>query len=107
MKRANGFGRIYLATDFFDGSINRISAWVTGIRATQKAVLAALLEPTDLIKKAESEKDYGARLALMEEARGLPYAAVWNKYCLDHGVPAGSDYINDVKIYEQQVLSHR
>lgn len=107
IKRANAFERVYLATDFFDGSINRITAWVTGIRATQKAVLAALLEPTEQICMAERSNDFGTRLALMEEARSLPYAAVWNKYCLDHGVPAGSDYIREIKVYEEQVLLAR
>ncbi|NLW12225.1 MAG: L-rhamnose isomerase, partial [Clostridiaceae bacterium] len=107
IKRADAFGRVFLATDFFDGSINRINAWVTGIRASQKSVLAALLEPTDKLQEAERAGDFSNRLALMEEARSLPYAAVWNKYCLDNGVPAGADYIEDIKKYEQEVLSAR
>ncbi len=59
-----------------------------GVRATQKAVLAALLEPTDRIRDAERQRRFADRLALMDEARTLPYAAVWNRYCLNEGVPA-------------------
>ena len=107
IKRADAFERVYLATDFFDGSINRINAWVTGIRATQKSVLAALLEPTEQLQTLEAAGDFSNRLALIEEARSLPYAAVWNKYCLDQNVPAGADYIADIKQYEHEVLSTR
>ncbi len=107
IKRSDAFGRVYLATDFFDGSINRIAAWVIGLRATQKAVLAALLEPTDLIKAAELKGNFAERLGLMEEARSLPYAAVWNQYCLNEGVPTGSDYLAEIDRYEKEVLSRR
>ncbi|MEA4889252.1 MAG: L-rhamnose isomerase [Clostridiaceae bacterium] len=107
IKRANAFNRVYLATDFFDGSINRIAAWVIGIRATQKAVLAALLEPTALLQDAERKNRYSDRLALMEESRTMPFAAVWNQFCLDEGVPAGSDYLESIHQYEDQVLSKR
>jgi L-rhamnose isomerase len=107
IKRADAFDRVCLATDFFDGSINRITAWTVGLRATQKAILAALLEPTDLIKKAEAEGDYATRLALMEEFRNLPAMAVYNQFCLDQGVPAGSDYLPEIYAYTQDVLSKR
>ena len=107
IKRADAFDRMYLATDFFDGSINRISAWVVGLRATRRAVLAALLEPTAMIKKAENEKNYSDRLVLIEESRNLPYNAVWNKFCVNQGVPAGSDYLNDLHKYERDVLQKR
>lgn len=107
IKRSDGFDRVYLATDFFDASINRITAWVTGLRATQKAILAALLEPTEMLKKAELEGRYGDRLALMEESRTLPFAAVWNQYCLDEGVPVGSEYLTEIHDYEEKVLSRR
>ncbi|MGI6334511.1 MAG: L-rhamnose isomerase [Saccharofermentanales bacterium] len=107
IKRAAAFDRVYLATDFFDGSINRIAAWVIGVRATQKAVLAALLEPTDRIRDAERQGCFADRLALMDEARTLPYAAVWNQYCLNEGVPAGSDYLAPIAQYEKDILSKR
>lgn len=107
IKRADAFDRVYLATDFFDGSINRIAAWVVGIRAAQRAVLSALLEPTAQLKEAEIRKDYTTRLALMEESRNLPMSAVWNRFCLDQDVPVGRDYLNDIRQYEKDVLSKR
>ncbi len=107
IKRADGFGRVYLATDFFDGSINRVAAWVIGIRSTQKAVLAALLEPTSMLKQVELDGKFTDRLALMEEARTLPWTAVWDKFCLDQGVPVGSDWLPVVHDYEKNVLSQR
>ncbi len=78
-----------------------------GIRAAQKALLAALLEPTEKLREAENAGLYADRLALMEEARTLPYAAVWNKICLDEGVPAGADWLEHVHAYEQNVLRNR
>jgi len=93
--------------DFFDGSINRITAWVTGARAALKSILIALLEPTDLILEAENKGDYGNRLALSEEFKALPFGFVWDKYCLDMGVPVGVDWIEAVEDYEKNVLSNR
>lgn len=107
VKRSNGFGRVYFALDFFDASINRIIAWVTGARSALKAVLFALLEPTHLLVQAEQEGDFGKRLALLEEFKTLPFAAVWNKYCLDKKVPIGFEWIEEVKEYEQSVLVKR
>ncbi|HAL74669.1 MAG TPA: L-rhamnose isomerase, partial [Clostridiales bacterium] len=107
IKRADAFDRVYLATDYFDGSINRIGAWVIGVRATQKAILAALLEPTALLKAAENKGRFTERLALMEESRTLPFAAVWNQFCLNGDVPAGSDYMAEIDAYEANVLSRR
>lgn len=107
IKRADAFDRVFIATDFFDGSINRVAAWVIGIRATRKAILAALLEPTELLQKVESEGNYTARLALMDEVRSLPAAAVWNQFCLRENVPAGSDYLAEIRAYEQHVLAER
>jgi len=107
IKRAGAFDRVYLATDFFDGSINRIAAWTIGIRATQKAILAALLEPTEQLRAAERQGRYSDRLALMEEARSLPFAAVWNQFCLEENVPVGSDYLAVIHEYERDVLSRR
>ncbi|MHB8963403.1 MAG: L-rhamnose isomerase [Saccharofermentanales bacterium] len=107
IKRADAFGRVHLALDFFDASINRISAWVIGTRATQKAILGALLEPTELLRKAEAEGNFADRLAMMDEFRNLPAGAVWNKYCLDNQVPAGTDWLEAVHAYEEAVLSKR
>jgi L-rhamnose isomerase len=107
VKRADAFDKVYYALDFFDGSINRITAWVTGTRAALKSILIALLEPTDLLVEAENKGNYGNRLALMEEFKSLPFAAVWNKLCLDKKVPVGADWLQDVKEYEENVLFKR
>ena len=107
VQRANAADRVYVALDFFDGSINRIMAWVTGTRAAQKAMLIARLEPTALLAQAEAAGDFGRRLALMEENKTLPFAAVWDKLCLDAGVPVGTDWVDDAGRYEKDVLSLR
>ncbi len=107
LKRADALGKVRLGLDYFDASINRIAAWVTGARATLKALLAALLEPTEMLKDAERKGNLTDRLALMEEFRRLPSEAVWNRYCLDTGVPPGWEWINDVREYDSRVLSQR
>lgn len=107
IKRCKALDRVYFALDFFDASINRLTAWVTGTRNAQKALLIALLEPTHLLREAEDSGNYGNRLALMEEFKTLPYGAVWNKFCLDQGVPAGAEWLNDIKEYEESVLNLR
>ena len=102
----SGLDRIYCGLDFFDASINRIAAWVIGSRAFQKALLLAMLE-LPAIKKAEESFDYTTRLALMEEEKQLPWGAVWDEFCTLCGVPAGFDWINDVRAYESDVLLKR
>jgi L-rhamnose isomerase len=105
--RAGAFDRVRLAVDFFDASINRIIAWTVGMRSTIKSVLTALLEPVPLLKEAEDSGRFGERLALMEEFKTLPFGAVWDKYCLDQGVPVGSSWLNAVQKYESDVLAKR
>lgn len=107
VKRANAFDKVYYALDFFDGSINRITAWVTGTRAALKSILFALLEPTELILAEENSGNYGNRLALMEEFKTLPFGAVWDKFCYEMNVPIGAGWLNEVKTYEANVLSKR
>lgn len=107
IKRSDAFGRVHIALDFFDASINRITAWVTGVRATLKASLFAMLEPTDMLRNAENSGDLGKRLALMEEFKSLPYNAVWDMYCLKNGVPVGVEWIEKIKEYETDVLAKR
>lgn len=101
------FDKVHIGLDFFDASINRIAAWVIGTRNAKKALLRALLEPVDQLKKLELEGDYTTRLALLEEQKSLPWQAVWEAYCLRHDVPAGAGWLGDVRHYEQQVLSKR
>jgi L-rhamnose isomerase len=105
--RADAWDRVHVATDYFDGSINRVAAWVIGARATLKAILLALLEPAEMLRKEESAGNFTARLALMEEARDLPFAAVWNRFCGQQGVPAGKAWLDRVTEYERRVLSRR
>jgi len=105
--RQNLFDKVHIGLDFFDASINRIAAWVIGTRNAKKALLRALLEPVDQLKKLELEGDYTSRLALLEEQKSLPWQAVWEAYCLRHDVPAGAGWLDAVRHYEQQVLSKR
>ncbi|WP_018526361.1 L-rhamnose isomerase [Alkalispirochaeta alkalica] len=107
VQRARSFDRVHLAVDFFDASINRIAAWVIGVRSALKAALFALLEPTDLLVAAEESGDTATRLALQQELLTLPFGAVWDKFCLDQGVPPGRFWLAQVKEYEQQVLRKR
>jgi L-rhamnose isomerase len=99
--------RIHLGLDYFDASINRVAAWVIGMRNLLKALLIALLEPTARLKVAENAMDFTRRLALFEEVKGLPWAAVWDYYCMVNEVPAGMRWFDRIEIYESQVLSRR
>lgn len=99
--------RVHIGLDFFDASINRIAAWVTGTRAMIKALLIALLEPTPLMMSLEQAGDNTSRLAMLEEIKSLPFGAVWDYYCAKQGVPAGAAWINEVKQYEKNVLVAR
>ena len=99
-------GRTHLGLDFFDASINRIAAWTIGTRNTLKSLLIALLEPPAL-RAAEQAGDLTARLALMEEAKSLPWGAVWDVYCERQNVPPGNAWLDVVKRYEQTVLAKR
>ena len=105
--RGDFLDRTHVGLDFFDASINRVAAWVIGTRAMLKALLIALLEPIDVLRDLEQAGDYTARLALLEELKTLPYAAVWDYYCLKQNVPVGPAWIGEVKQYEKDVLSKR
>jgi L-rhamnose isomerase len=99
--------RVHLGMDFFDASINRIAAWVIGGRATRQALLLALLQPNDRLRRLEREGDLTARLAVLEEAKTLPFHAVWAEFCQRHDVPSGLAWLDEVKRYEAQVLALR
>jgi L-rhamnose isomerase len=105
--RGNFLARTHIGLDFFDASINRVAAWVIGTRAMIKALLIALLEPIHLLRDLENAGDYTSRLALLEELKTLPYAAVWDYHCLKQNVPVGPAWIGEVKQYEKDVLSKR
>ena len=105
--RGDYLGRVRIGLDYFDASINRVAAWVIGARNMLKALLKALLEPAGALRQAESRGDFTSRLALQEEAKTMPLGAVWDFYCLASGVPAGADWLDEVKTYEREVLSAR
>ena len=105
--RADALKRVHIGLDFFDASINRIGAYVIGIRATQKAFLQALLEPLNILREYEANGQYFERLALLEEAKGLPWNAVWDYFCLKNNVAVGEDFIPLVQQYEKDVTSKR
>lgn len=105
--RGGALGRVHLALDYFDGSMNRVGAWAIGARAVLKALLAALLSPQGKLKEAEAAGDNFARLALMEEAKALPLGAVWDHYCAKAGVPTGVGLLDEVHGYEKAVLAKR
>lgn len=107
IKRADAWNRVYCALDFFDASINRIMAWSIGARATRKAILSAMLEPSQLLKDAENTGNFGTRLALMEELKNLPLSAVWDQLCQNQAVPTGLDWINTSNRYETEILLKR
>lgn len=100
-------GRTHIGLDFFDASINRIAAWIIGTRNTQKALLAALLEPGEALRAAEKSGDFTARLALYEEAKTLPFGAIWDEFCRRANVPVGAAWLDQVRKYEADVLSAR
>ncbi len=104
----NGYeNRVCIALDYFDASINRLAAWVIGMRNAQKAILKAYLEPTALLRKVEAEGDFTSRLALQEEVRALPLEPVWNMYCARQNVLMGDEWLKTVKAYEASVMSKR
>lgn len=105
--RHNLFNRVHIGLDFFDASINRIAAWVIGTRNMKKALLRALLEPTNHLRNLEESGDYTARLALLEEQKSLPWQAVWEMYCQRNDVPVDASWLKAVREYEEQILSQR
>jgi L-rhamnose isomerase len=105
--RGNFLGRVHIGLDFFDASINRVAAWVIGARSMIKALLIALLEPTERLRRLEEEGDTTARLVLLEELKALPWGAVWDHCCRMNNVPIGAEWLAEVKAYERDVLSKR
>jgi L-rhamnose isomerase len=105
--RGDYLDRVHIGLDFFDASINRVAAWVIGTRCLLKALLLALLEPIETLREREAAGDYTGRLALLEEMKTLPHGAVWDYYCLREGVPVGTAWLDEVRVYEGDVLSRR
>lgn len=105
--RCDALDRVHIGLDYFDASINRIGAYVIGSRATQKCLLQALLEPLGKLREYEASERFFERLALLEEAKNLPWNAVWDMFCLQNDVPAGDAFIAEVEQYEKDVTSKR
>ena len=105
--RAGALDRVHYGLDFFDGSINRIGAYVIGSRAAQKCMLRALLEPKEAISKCELAGEGYKVLALIEEQKAMPWQAVYDEFCVRNNVPVGQDFIADIDTYVAEVTSKR
>ena len=105
--RAGALDRVHYGLDYFDGSINRIGAYVIGSRAAQKCMTRALLEPRETIKQYELQGQGYKVLALMEEAKAMPWQAVYDEFCVRNDVPVGQDFLTDIEAYEHDVTSKR
>ncbi|MGI9256167.1 MAG: L-rhamnose isomerase [Salinispira sp.] len=107
LARADVLEKTHIGLDFFDATINRIGAYALGSRAALKALLAALLEPRDILQKYDAEGNFFARLALLEELKTMPLGLVWDEYCRSENVPTDRELITEVMNYERRVLSVR
>lgn len=105
--RGDCLERVRVGLDYFDASINRIAAWVLGVRATQQAFLQAFLEPGRQLRQLEESGDFTGRLALWEQAKQLPWGAVWSEFCERAEVASGWEWLQVVRRYERDVLSQR
>ena len=105
--RCNALDRVLIGLDYFDASINRVAAWVVGMRNMQKALLYALLTPHAALKKLQDSGDYTSLLAMQEELKTYPFADVWDRFCEEHNVPVRQNWLSDIRKYEADVLSKR
>ncbi len=105
--RCGGLDRVFIALDYFDASINRVSAWVTGFRNLQKALLFALLEPHEELVKLQNEGNFSKLMVLMEEQKTMPFGDVWEEYCRSCGKPADGEWYAQIEAYEAEVQSKR
>ena len=105
--RGDALSRVNVALDFFDASINRIGAWVIGTRCAQKALLNALLEPTDILQDLERNGNGAAKLALLEEMKTMPLGAVWDMACQNSGIPVGPAWLNELAAHDTDVIRQR
>ncbi len=105
--RCDGLDRVFIALDYFDASINRISAWVTGFRNLQKALLFALLEPHAALKKLQDEGNWTKLMVMLEEQKTMPFGEVWDAYCESCGKPVDGAWFSEIEKYEAEVQSKR
>lgn len=105
--RCQALGRVAIALDYFDASINRVAAWVTGARNARKALLLALLEPLDTLRAMEQEGNGAGILVVQQESLTMPFGVVWDAYCRQQGVPEDRAWLSEIAAYERSVLSKR
>ena len=105
--RSDLLERAHIGLDYFDATVNRIGAWTIGVRAMLKALLSALLDPLAELRRCENDGDYTGRLALLEEMKTMPLAAVWDYYCEKQSVPVGTAWIDEMRKYEKNVQFKR
>ena len=103
--RNDALERVYIALDFFDASINRVSAWANGIRSMEKALLNALVTPNAMLKELQDNNQFTKLMSMQEEMKTMPFGDVWNYFCEECGVPA--NWIEEIETYEKEVLSKR
>lgn len=107
VRNKDSIGRVNIALDFFDASINRIAAWTTGYRSVQKALLYALLLPNDMLRRLQDESDFTALMVRQEEMKTYPLGDVWEEYLRRSGVPSEKNWFSEVQRYEKEVLAKR
>lgn len=105
--RCDALGRVYIALDYFDASINRVSAWVVGMRNMQKALLNALCTPNAELKKLQDETRFTELMVRQDEMKTMPFGDIWAEYCAQCGVPADGQWFGEITKYEEEVLSQR
>ena len=105
--RCDALDRVYMALDYFDASINRISAWVVGIRSWQKALLSAMVTPNAMLKELQDEANFTKLMVMQEEMKTMPFGDVWAEYCRECGVAADTSWYDEIMKYEKEVLSAR
>lgn len=105
--RNDALDRVILSTDYFDASINRIAAWVIGMRSVQKALLTALLLPNDKLRELQNGQQFTELMMLQEEMKFFPVGDVWNEFCARAGIAGDASWFNSVRDYEQTVLASR
>ena len=104
---AGALEKVFIGLDYFDASINRVAAWVIGMRNMQKALLHALLTPHGKLKKLQDEADFTGLLALREELKLYPFGDIWEGFCESFGLPAREGWISEIRDYEKKVLAGR
>lgn len=99
--------KVIIGLDFFDASINRVGAWATGTRAMEKSLLYALLQPSARLKELQDTYQFTEKMILGEQAKSMPFGAVWDEYCRRQNVPVDGGLFTEVATYEAKILPER